>query len=387
MTKSGNTMHHRHTEKISSLTCIALCSIGELFGGVERHILGLLNGLRAHEIETLLFLFYDGELADQVRAQGFEPIILPNRNCSLVATSRYMARILEQRQVQVVHVHGYKATVYSALARCWYPFAIVKTEHGLPEPMAGRPIQALRDRFYRILDIFATRITGATVCYVTAELQAHYHYAHSGLQVITIPNGIARIDRSLSVRPPELSENVFNLAIVGRLDTIKGHHLAIEAISAAEDMLPDLHLQIIGTGPCEALLRALAETRGIAHKIHFLGFRRNVYDYIAHCHILLIPSLHEGLPYTLLEAMALGTPIIASQVGGLAEVLSNEETALLVPPGDIFFLTQSIIRLHNDPALRCRLGSNAQRLQKTHFSIEKMAAYYLDIYRNLLKTI
>ena len=300
----------------------------------------------------------------------------------LFATARHLARILEQRKIHVVHVHGYKATVFCALARHWYPFAIVKTEHGLPEATAGRPISALRDRLYHLFDSMATRIAGATICYVTEDLMAHYRLAHSGLRVMVIPNGIADIDRRRLPRPPEFGGDWFNLVIVGRLDTVKGHHLAIEA-AAAKGLAKDLHLHIVGTGPSELKLRALAEARGIADRVHFPGFRRNVYDYIAHCHALLMPSLHEGLPYTLLEAMGLGTPIIASRVGGLAEVLRDEVTALLVPPGDTAALGQAIVRLRDDPELRRRLGGNAQHLQQTQYSLQAMADSYLSVYREL----
>jgi glycosyltransferase involved in cell wall biosynthesis len=118
--------------------------------------------------------------------------------------------------------------------------------------------------------------------------------------------------------------------------------------------------------------------------VHFLGFRRNVYDFIAHCDALLMPSLHEGLPYTLLEGMALGTPIIASRVGGLAEVLQDEITALLVPPSDVGSLAHAILRLHDSPALRLDLGAQAQRVQQARYSLKAMTESYLGIYRALL---
>lgn len=372
---------HGYSQEFPSLPQrVAICSVGELFGGVERHILGLLSGLKTLEVPTLLLLFHDGELAAQAREQGTELIVLPNRNRSLLTTSRQLACILEQRQIRIVHAHGYKAMVFCALARRWYPFAIVKTEHGLSEPKTSRPLHALRDRFYRAVDIATTRMTGATVCYVTQELQAYYRSAHSGLMVMTIPNGVDSIDQRGLRRPSELREDWFNLVLVGRLDTVKGHHIAIEAI-ALESLPLDLHLHIAGVGPREPALRALAKDRGIAHRVHFLGFQRKVYDYIAYCHALLIPSLHEGLPYTLLEAMALGIPIIASRVGGLAEILQDNVNALLVPPENAMALAQSIARLHDDPELRQRLGEHAQRLQQTRYTLKTMATRYLNVYQ------
>lgn len=356
--------------------------MGELFGGVERHVLGLLSGLAARGVSAFLLLFHDGELAAQAREQGVEPVILPNQNGSLPATCQLLANMLEQWQVRIVHVHGYKATVYCALARYWHPFAVIKTEHGLPETNGGG-IAAMRTRLYYFLDSMATRIARMTVCYVTEELRAHHRSACSELNGRVIPNGLGEIDRSRLPCPPEFHKDWFNVVIVGRVDRVKGHQLAIEAV-AAQSMPINVHLHIVGTGPDEPVLQALAETRAVAHRVHFLGFRRDVYSYLAHCQVLLMPSLHEGLPYTLLEAMALGIPVIASRVGGLAEVLQDSVTALLVSPGDARTLTQAIHRLYSDPELGLQLAEHAHCLQQAKYSLEAMADSYLDVYRNLL---
>jgi glycosyltransferase involved in cell wall biosynthesis len=131
-------------------------------------------------------------------------------------------------------------------------------------------------------------------------------------------------------------------------------------------------------------LRTLAEARGITNRVHILGFRRNVFDYLAHCNVLLMPSQHEGLPYTLLEAMALGIPIVAARVGGLAEVIQDGSTGLLVPPQDSAALTRAILRLYEDPALRSRLGEQARLLQQTRYSLQAMTERYLAIYRKVV---
>lgn len=369
-----------------ALQCVVICTVGELFGGVERHVLGAIRGLSDKGIRSVLILFHDGELAAQARLQGVDPIILPSSNRRLIPTSRQLARILKAQEVLLVHVHGYKAMVFCALARRQYPFAIVKTEHGLPEAMAGRPMGVLRDRLYHFLDRIATWRARASVCYVTEELRMHYRNAHPGFQGIVIPNGITAPDRHKLQRPAELREDRFNLIIVGRLDSVKGHHIAIDAI-AALNLSPEIHLHIVGTGPRDTALRDQVKSRGIENRVHFVGFRRNIYDYIAFSEVLLIPSMHEGLPYTLLEAMGLGIPIVASNIGGLAEVLQDGGTALLVPPGDVESLAHAIIRLHADPGLCRQLGENAKRLQQTKYSLTVMVERYLEVYRESLSTL
>lgn len=259
---------------------------------------------------------------------------------------------------------------------------MVKTAHGLPEAMQGRPMQALRDRLYHLLDSVATRRAEASVCYVTAELHDHYRNAHAGLRTAVIENGICNIERDALRRPLELTHGWFNLAIVGRLDTVKGHSFAIEAV-ASKPIPRDVHLHVLGTGPNEDGLRRLARTLGVADRVHFHGFREDIYEFVAHSNAVLIPSLHEGLPYTLLEAMAVATPIVASRTGGLEAVLRHEKTALLVPPRDTVALAEAILRLYRDPLLATRLGESARRLQQSRYSVDAMTDAYVAIYREL----
>ena len=364
---------------------LAICTVGELFGGVERHVLGMLAGLRSAGHVAHLIVFHDGELAAQARAQGDIPLILPGSNRSLLATARQIAGLLAERNVRLVHVHGYKAAVFCAAARFWRRFAIVKTEHGMPEPMAGGLLGTLRDRGYHRLDAFAMRWTNAAICYVTRDLEVFRRQTHARLRTAIVPNGIAPMSGADFTRPPEYAHERLNVAIVGRLDRVKGHRFAIEAL-AMDGRQRKISLQIIGSGPTEAELRALVGERKLSDQVHFLGFRRNVYDYIAHCDALLMPSSHEGLPYTLLEAMALGRPIIASRVGGLAEVLEDGETALLTPPGDVPALASALLRLCDNSTLPQSLGATARSVQREHYSLETMTRAYLSIYRDHLSS-
>lgn len=356
---------------------VAICTVGELFGGVERHVLGMLCGLRSAGVAAHLFLFHDAELAAQARSQGDSPVILPAYNRRLLPTARALAILLAERSVDLVHVHGYKASVFCALARFWYGFAIVKTVHGLPEPMGASRIAMLRDRAYHVLDRYTTKACDAAVCYVTQDLQ---RTDPSGERLTVVPNGVAPMNAAEFPRPPEYCDERLTLTIVGRLEPVKGHRFAIEALTG-DQRLRNVDLHIIGSGPAEEELRALASVAAVSDQVHFLGFRRNVFDYIANCDALLMPSLHEGLPYTLLEAMALGRPIIASRVGGLAEVLQNEVSALLVPPQDGQALASAIQRFSEEPALRSRLGRNALTLQRERYSLDAMTSSYLAIYR------
>jgi len=357
---------------------VAICTVGELFGGVERHVLTLLDALRSRGIEPCVFVFHEGELAMQARASGVAVEVLPSRNAALFASARRLATQLARCNVHVVHVHGYKAAVACALARLRYRFAVVKTEHGLPERMDSRPLQGVRERAYRLIDAIACRASQATVVYVTHELCSHYRFVHAGLKHEVIPNGISPPERSALGCPDALAKPGFHVVIAGRLDSVKGHGAAIAAL-ASPALARDVHLHVLGTGPLERALRDQAAEHGLADRVHFHGFRRDVYGWFAHCDVVVMPSLHEGLPYTLLEAMAMGCTIVASRVGGLAEVLDSN-CALLVAPGDVPALGTALARLRDDAALGARLGTAAQQLQATRYSLAAMVDRYVRAY-------
>src|SRR2546422_11645858 len=115
-------------------------------------------------------------------------------NRFLFSSSRRLAGILERRDMRIVHAHGYKAMVFCAIARRMHRFALVKTEHGLPEKTLGKPIDALRGHFYHLFDAAATRLSNATVCCVTTEFLAQ-HSGRSTRRHRLIPNGVSGIEQ------------------------------------------------------------------------------------------------------------------------------------------------------------------------------------------------
>ena len=127
-------------------------------------------------------------------------------------------------------------------------------------------------------------------------------------------------------------------------------------------------------------MKDYAEKLEVADKVEFLGLQSNVYPYLNKADVFCLPSEYEGVPMTLIEAMGTGLPIIASNVGGIPDMLVNEENALLVEPDDVAVET-AIEKLYNDIELRVRLG-NAAALRSEEFSAKAMACSYIKIYKN-----
>lgn len=363
---------------------VALLSAGELFGGVERHLLGSCEWFRRHGIEPILILFCDDELARQAREIGVSPVILRNSGSFDLSGPRRLAAILSDRGVNVVHAHGYRAVVNAAWARAHYPFALMRTVHGLVEPSTPLTPTWAKSRLYDRLEQAAVSWRNVETCYVTDDLRrrrtggravpdAREHVVH---------NGIDPLATGSFPRPEDLPAGVFHFAAVGRVTPVKGLATALRAMCRL-DQDAGAVLDIIGSGPSLDELAALASELGVESRVRFLGFRQNVYDYLANLDALIMPSRHEGLPYTILEAMSLGTPIIASRVGGLAEVLDDGRTALLVEPGDVDGWAAAMQSLVLRRELGTRLGANARAEQLSRLTLDAMGEAYWRIYTKL----
>jgi glycosyltransferase involved in cell wall biosynthesis len=355
---------------------------GEIFGGAERQILLLLSHLAGGGHSAYLLCFHDRELAARARALGIPTLVLAARPALSLRNARLIGALLAREQIPVLHVHGYKAAAHALLARRHAAFSVVRTEHGGMEAQNANPLRNLKPRLFRAVENLATRLLRGHVVYVTRDLARQAAQQHAGVASSVIVNGVEPI--GVHAPPPELARGAghWNAVVVGRLEPVKGIEFAIRALANA--CVPQrVRLWIVGDGPLRAELESLARSLLPEGRVHFAGFRRDAVSFIANADALLMPSLHEGLPYTLLEAIGAGVPVVASDVGGLAEVLVNERSALLVPVGDVAKLATAIARLATDQGLARALASHATETVGREHTAQKMGDAYLELYRSL----
>ncbi|HKO27572.1 MAG TPA: glycosyltransferase family 4 protein, partial [Solirubrobacteraceae bacterium] len=167
---------------------------------------------------------------------------------------------------------------------------------------------------------------------------------------------------------------------VARLAEQKGLRHLVEAMR----LLPDVTLAMVGDGPDRHALETLASGLGVADRIRFLGNRDDVPRLLSAADVFVLPSLWEGLPLALIEAMAARAPIVATSIPGVDEVVADRETALLVPPGDAAALAHAVRRLLDDPTAAARLGHAASLRQAAEFSLDGMVARVEAVYESVL---
>jgi glycosyltransferase involved in cell wall biosynthesis len=284
--------------------------------------------------------------------------------------------ILSQ-QIDLVHTHDYKADLYGYLAARW----------------AGRPVFAtchlwfstsIQDRLYGSLDRFVLRNFDGVIG-VSPPIGSRLHKSWvPQRKVAVIANGIdfspfLRVEDGSSGR--EFGGDL-TIGVVGRLVRQKGHPFFLVAAHGILQKFPDAKFVIIGEGPDRKQLEALAQELGISGSVYFAGYRDDMPRAYAGLDLMVMPSLDEGLPMTLLEAMAAKRAVVASAVGAVPDVIEHGQSGLLVEPGNADHLEQAMLLLLNDASLRNRIAHNA-RQSVARFSSDLMARSYLDFYQRM----
>lgn len=200
-------------------------------------------------------------------------------------------------------------------------------------------------------------------------------------RTMTIPNGV---DFSHLSKIPQGRKNAHRVVTVARLSPEKGLPFLIEAIKIARHSVEDAELVIVGGGALETELKAYVEKLSLQDVVRFLGAMPNAEAMaeVAKSAVFALPSLGEGLGIVLLEAQALGVPVIGTDVGGIPDVIEHEKTGLLVPPSDAKALAEALVRVLTEPGLGDRLAAGAkERLAK--FDWDKIAEDYAALYQEL----
>jgi glycosyltransferase involved in cell wall biosynthesis len=263
---------------------------------------------------------------------------------------------------------------------------VVKTEHGRVEPLASWSALARHWKLClnSLLDRLVSRLLIDAAVFVSQDIQRQ-----AGLQTARIPerviyNGIelpAAVCRHASPDGPD--RRLFNIGIVGRIDKVKGHCHLLKAV-ARLNHLPGVRLQVFGSGPLEHECMRLCQEVELTERVCFHGFQESIHEHMRNLDLLVMPSLHEGLPYALLEAMYLKVPVIASRVGGLLEVIEDGKSGVLVIPSADAALAAAIERLYWNPELRGRLAQEAFGKVCREFLAAGMVRKHLDLYAQLL---
>jgi len=362
----------------------------DLWAGAEVQVATVASFLvERPDLELTAVLLNEGPLARELRRLGVPVTVIDEHQNSAIRILISLTRWLRNHPVHVVHTHRYKDTVLGAIAAklAGVP-CVVRTVHGRREPLKGW--EWAKFRMYEALERLALRCFADRVIAVSRRMAASL--GESGYKpgtVVHIHNGVDL----RKVRPMRARDHIRQelgigpgtplIGTAGRLSPVKGHVYFLRADKLILQKQHEARFLIVGDGPLHRELALSAMELGIDHACVFVGPRTDVYDLVAAMDIFVLPSLDEGIPMALLEAMALGRPVVATCVGGVPEVVAHRMTGLLVNPRDERALAEACLELALDTGWAQTLSARARRIVEEAFSHEQSGLALVNTYRAL----
>jgi len=352
-------------------------------GGAEIMMLRLSEQLRerAHTVVPVTAAGGIGWLGVQYERLGFVPEkVRVDRRWIDTTFLRDLLGVIRRHSIQLVHSHEFEMAVYGAVASRIAGIPHVITMHG------GLTVWKALQR--RIAFRWAVRNSDATVVVSDAtRRQFAREFSLPQERFRVIPNGVPVVKGEPLLVRQEFRCEPHDLVFlaVGNLERNKGHRELIEALLQLNGTALPWKLVIAGGrgGPEHTCLVDYIHHHRISDRVHIVTNRSDIPDLQAMADIFVMPSLWEGLPMALLEAMVAGKAVVASATGGIPEAVNNEREGLLVPPGDVEKLSQALKRLIENAALRTSLGQAARRRALAEFTVGAMTTEYEALYANV----
>ncbi len=355
---------------------------GDLWAGAEATVANLLEQLWDDgAVESIAVGLNDGGLIRRLAIRGIETHLLAEADQGFPRLAFECAQLLRGRRIDLVHAHRYKENLLATVvARMLGVRRKVTTVHGVPEVNAWAP---LRSRLVTAIDRFNVRASFDAVVAVSAEMQKILleWFGVRPDRVRLIYNGI-EIPRDWETGERDGTADV-HIGTVGRMVPVKGYRLFLELAAHLHCRYPKVRFSILGDGPLMAQLTAEAARLGVSDYVAFLPPRPDPRPYYRGLDIYVNTSLHEGLPLSVLEAMACGKPVVAAQVGGIPEVVHHGEHGFLVEGREASAFAACCERLIEDRELRRTMGRNARARVAEAFGRERMADSYRTLYEEL----
>jgi len=367
-------------------------------GGAERVVADLIQHLDQHRFNNILLLYRDtGAFAEELKRKDYRIIFM--KKDLLSASLGFMPRILlapvvlvesmvfivrlsfllRRERVSLVHSHMFSANLWGILAAKLLgrtPF--ISTIHTV---MTGLALNAMHRFAQHKLLPLSDRIVAVSE-EVADSIRAYQDLAPGKLEVI--PNGVSiPTPEQVSREAPNLPGHRPRLIAVSRLVGLKRLDVFLKAIPQVRQHHPQVTVLIVGQGPEEASLRKQCSLLGLDDIVFILGERMDVEEILRQGDIFVNTSDHEGLSRSILEAMANGLPVVATDVGGTPTLVQTGKTGILIPSGDSRAAADAITRLLNDLDHAAILGGAGRELVKESFSFERITEKWENLYQEI----
>ena len=361
------------------------------FYGAEAVVLNLSIGLLNSGFHPIIGCFWDRgkskpELGKIAEEKGIDVHYIHfNKKIELNRPIKQIKDIVDQNGVKVINSHGYKPSFFCLLMRLRYEIQYVITCHLWIATGLKMKINVFIDKLSMI---FAKKIIAVSNP-IAKEIKSWNILKR---KVYVINNGIdieeyATYKQDYSEMPLRkelgLSRHSHVVGTLGRLTDQKAHHIFIKAAQSILRERNDVEFILAGEGPNEKYLKTLCKTYSISKHFHFIGYRSDAINILQLLDVFILCSIDEGLPIVVLEAMSVGKPIVATDVGEIPKIISNNLNGILIKKNDIEQLACRILQLLDNEKLANDLALNAKQIVQKNHSIEKMCSEYISLYQKV----
>lgn len=340
-------------------------------GGASIHVRDMARALRERGHETTVLLGGRGPVSDQLESAGDAYISLrwlrrqlnPLRDTLALVE---LIQVLHRLKPDVVSTHTAKAGFIGRAACRLLGIPVIYTPHGWP---AGERMPPLARALFALVERVAARWCDVIICVCDYEKRlALTLRVAEGAKLEVIHNGVRDISLEQHARP---EVTPVRLCCVARFDAPKDHRTLLQALA----LLPELPwvLDLVGDGPWQEEVQRLAADLGLSHRVHFHGYLTDPSTVLSQARIFVLATRSEAFPRSILEALRAGLPVVATDVGGVGEAVTDGANGLLVPVGDAQALASALRRLLNDSHLRQSMGQQARAAYQERFRLDIMA--------------
>ncbi len=349
-------------------------------GGAETVLVDIAAGLPP-EFTSVGVMMCESWTGRELAKRGIPVSVLPLRRSFDAGWPVRFAKLIRAQQVDVVQSHEFTANVYATAGARLAGVPIVCTTHGKnywPHALYRRTAYRWAARSSRAF-VAVSKDLGRFVSNTLGIAEGSVRIIRNGIDVDVFKrdeSARARVRAELSLKDSQPL-----VLACGELTEVKGHEWLVRAARLMAQVRPDVLVAIAGDGPLHGHLQSLAISLGITSNVRFLGFRRDIPGLLSAADIFVMPSLSEGLPLAILEAMAAGVPVVATAVGGVPELIRPGDTGWLVQPRNEDELARALLEVSADTTVRSRVAHAAQRLCTEQYALRTTVNAYAEWYR------
>lgn len=378
-------------------TRVALLATVVGYGGAEKVVLTLIDKIDPERFELVPIIFTRPDQQDNIFFERLEKTrtryhkVYADKHrikyMNPVANVLDAYRLVKKSKCDLIHTHGYRADVIGKIAAWLTSTPILSTCHGFISIDSNLSL-------YNRVDRFLLRRFNMVMAVSNGIKDELVRSGVKGSMVEVVPNAVdsgpvnagGGGETRAARRDFGIGEDEFVIGFVGRLSEEKGVAYLVEAASGIKEAGVPLKLMIIGEGPERRTLESLVEKLGLSEEVLFAGFRSDVDECLKLMDLFILPSLTEGTPVSVLEAMASGVPVMATSVGGLPCLVDSGRNGILVEPGNSDALRDAALKLFNDRSAGKGLAEEARKTVESNYGtrqwIERVEAAYMKVSRS-----